>query len=52
MIKELDGVEITIVPGTVGKVNADSTPEKEWQWAVEGLKECYAHGQRGRQAGD
>ncbi len=44
MIKELDGVEITIVPGTVGKVNADSTPENEWKWAVEGLKECYAHG--------
>jgi sugar phosphate isomerase/epimerase len=46
MVKELDGEEITIVPGTVGKVNADSTPEKEWQWAVEGLKEAYAHGQR------
>ena len=45
MIKELDGEEITIVPGTVGKVSADSTPENEWQWAVEGLKECYAHGQ-------
>lgn len=46
MVKELDGEEITIVPGTVGKVNADSTPEKEWQWAVEGLKEAYIHGQR------
>ena len=46
MIKELDGEEITIVPGTVGKVSADSTPENEWQWAVEGLKECYAHGQQ------
>ena len=46
MVKELDGEEITIVPGTVGKVNADSTPEKEWAWAVEGLKEAYAHGQK------
>jgi sugar phosphate isomerase/epimerase len=45
MIKELEGEEITIVPGTVGKVNPDATPEQEWQWAVEGLKECYAHGQ-------
>lgn len=45
MVKELDGEEITIVPGTVGKVNPDSTPEHEWQWAVEGLQECYAHGQ-------
>jgi len=45
MIKELDGEEITIVPGTVGKVNPDATPEQEWQWAVDGLKECYVHGQ-------
>jgi sugar phosphate isomerase/epimerase len=34
------------VPGTVGKVSADSTPENEWQWAVEGMKEIYAHGQQ------
>jgi len=46
MVKELDGHEITIVPGTVGKVSADSTPENEWQWAVEGMKEIYAHGQQ------
>lgn len=46
MVKELDGVEMTIVPGTVGKVNADSTPEKEWAWAVEGLKEVYDHSQK------
>ncbi len=44
MVKELDGGEMTIVPGTVGKVNPDSTPEKEWAWAVEGLQEVYAHG--------
>jgi len=46
MVKELDWHEITIVPGTVGKVSADSTPENEWQWAVEGMKEIYAHGQQ------
>lgn len=46
MVKELEGSEMTIVPGTVGKVNADSTPENEWAWAVEGLKEVYAHGQK------
>ena len=46
MVKELEGHEITIVPGTVGKVNPDSTPENEWKWAVEGLKEIYAHGQQ------
>ena len=46
MVKELDGQEMTIVPGTVGKVNPDSTPEKEWDWAVEGLKEVYDHAQK------
>ena len=46
MVKELDGEEMTIVPGTVGKVNADSTPEKEWAWAVDRLKEVYAYGQQ------
>lgn len=42
MIKELNGEILTIVPGTVGKVNPDSTPEEEWQWAVEGMKEIDA----------
>ena len=46
MVKELEGEIMTIVPGTVGKVNADSTPENEWTWAVDGLKEVYAHGQQ------
>jgi D-psicose/D-tagatose/L-ribulose 3-epimerase len=46
MVKELDGQVMTIVPGTVGKINPDSTPEKEWEWAVEGLKEVYAYGQQ------
>ncbi len=41
MVKELDGYEISIVPGTVGKISADSTPENEWKWAVEGMKEIY-----------
>ena len=42
MVKELDGEILTIVPGTVGKVNPDATPEEEWQWAVEGMKEVDA----------
>ena len=29
MVKELDGHEISIVPGTVGKITPDSTPESE-----------------------
>ena len=42
MVKELDGEIITIVPGTVGKVNADANPEEEWANAVEGMKEIDA----------
>jgi len=41
MVKELDGQEITIVPATVGKVVPDGTPDEEWGWCVEGLKEVH-----------
>ena len=46
MAKELDGYEMTIVPSQVGKVAAMDTPEQEWAWAVESLKEVYAHAQK------
>ncbi len=46
MVKELGGEEMSIVPATVGKVTPDSTPENEWQWAVDSLKEIYDHGMR------
>lgn len=45
MVKELGGVEMTIVPSQVGKVAAMDTPEQEWAWAVEGLREIYPHAQ-------
>ena len=32
-----------VVPSTVGKVIPMGTPEDEWRWCVEGLKECQAH---------
>ncbi len=41
-VHELDGQEITVVPATVGKVAPDSTPENEWRWVVEALREVYA----------
>jgi len=44
MVKELGGQEITIVPSTVGKIKPQGTPEAEWQWAVDSLKQCYEHG--------
>lgn len=46
MVKELEGREMTIVPSQVGKVTPMDTPEQEWQWAVEGLKEVYSHSER------
>jgi sugar phosphate isomerase/epimerase len=46
MVKELHGQEITIVPCTVGKLTPEASPDEEWAWAVESLKQCYEHGQR------
>jgi len=43
MVKELEGTEITIVPATVGKITPDGTPEEEWKWVVDALKEVYIH---------
>jgi len=43
MVKELEGREMTVVPSQVGKVKAMASPEEEWAWAVEGLKEIYPH---------
>ncbi len=43
MVKELDGYEITIVPGTVGKIIPDASPDEEWKWAVDGMAEIMAH---------
>jgi len=42
MCAELGGEIVTIVPGRVGKLVPTSTPEREWKWAVEGLREVAA----------
>jgi sugar phosphate isomerase/epimerase len=46
MVKELEGREMTIVPSQVGKVAAMASEEEEWRWAVEGLREVYAHSEK------
>lgn len=46
MVEELEGREMTIVPSQVGKVTAMASPEEEWAWCVEGLKEVYAHSEK------
>src|ERR671915_1023288 len=37
---------LTVVPSTVGKVVPMGSPEDEWKWAVESLKECQAHAEK------
>jgi D-psicose/D-tagatose/L-ribulose 3-epimerase len=39
MVADLDGSTMSIVPSEGGKVKAMASPEEEWAWAVEGLKE-------------
>ncbi|MBV7330939.1 sugar phosphate isomerase/epimerase [Chloroflexi bacterium TSY] len=48
MVKELEGHEMTIVPGEVGRVTspADVTGDMEWGWAVDGLREVYPHAEK------
>src|SRR5262249_4042194 len=43
MVADRDGQVMSIVPSEVGKVKALASPEEEWQWAIEGLKEVHAH---------
>ncbi|WP_025745830.1 sugar phosphate isomerase/epimerase family protein [Kallotenue papyrolyticum] len=43
MVKELDGQVMSIVPSEVGKIKPMASPEEEWQWAIEGLKEVHDH---------
>jgi sugar phosphate isomerase/epimerase len=46
MVADLRGQIVTIVPATVGKVIPDSTPENEWAWVRDGLKEVYELAER------
>ena len=46
LVASLGGRILTVVPSTVGKVVPMASPEEEWEWAVQGLKECQAHAER------
>ena len=39
LVHALEGSVISVVPGTVGKLVPDATPDEEWGWAVETLQE-------------
>jgi len=43
MVHELEGSMVALVPGTVGKLVPDGTPEEEWDWAVGAMKEIYEY---------
>ncbi len=43
LVASMGGKILTVVPSTVGKVVPMGSPEDEWRWCVEGLKECQAH---------
>jgi sugar phosphate isomerase/epimerase len=43
MVATLGGKILTVVPSTVGKITPMASPEAEWNWAVESLKQCQAH---------
>ena len=42
-VSSMGGSILTVVPSTVGKVTPMGSPEDEWNWCVEGLKECQTH---------
>ncbi|MDP9136276.1 MAG: sugar phosphate isomerase/epimerase, partial [Actinomycetota bacterium] len=46
LVSDLGGKILTIVPSTVGKIVPMASPEEEWEWAVNGLKECQAHAEQ------
>jgi D-psicose/D-tagatose/L-ribulose 3-epimerase len=46
LVASMGGKILTVVPSTVGKVVPMGSPEEEWNWAVQGLKECQAHAEQ------
>lgn len=42
MAAQLGGEVATVVPGRVGKTIAEASPEEEWAWVVDGLREVAA----------
>jgi sugar phosphate isomerase/epimerase len=39
LVRDLGGTMLCVVPSTVGKTTPLASPEEEWSWAVEGLKQ-------------
>jgi sugar phosphate isomerase/epimerase len=41
LVKELDGRVVTVVPGEIGNPDLQATPDDEWRWAVESMRESH-----------
>jgi D-psicose/D-tagatose/L-ribulose 3-epimerase len=46
LVASMGGSILTVVPSTVGKVVPMASPEEEWKWCVEGLREAQAHAEQ------
>jgi D-psicose/D-tagatose/L-ribulose 3-epimerase len=45
LVKELGGAVVTVVPAASGPAVPDAAPEEEWRWALDGMRDIYAHSQ-------
>lgn len=43
LVSDLGGVEMSVVPGTVGQIIPEGRPDDEWRWAIDSLSECVEH---------
>lgn len=48
MCAQLGGEIVTVVPGRVGKTVPEASPEEEWSWVVESLREVAAFAEQNR----
>lgn len=46
MLVTLGGKVMVVVPGSVGSLQPNGTPEEEWQRAIKSLKICYAYAEK------
>jgi sugar phosphate isomerase/epimerase len=46
LTRELEGRVTTLVPAAIMSITPESTPENEWRWAVESMKELSDHAQK------
>ncbi len=43
LVSDLGGIELSVVPATVGQIVPEGRPDDEWRWAIDSLSECVEH---------